>query len=85
MCPNYRRNCRFSRWASLGLLLPKNGGFSADALLMDRHRAPAMSLDTVCFGVYVDGVCAVGCNRQKVLAAVDAVKGVPGRCGPAVP
>ena len=33
-----------------------------------------MSLDTVCFGVYVDGVCAVGCNRQKEFAAVEAAK-----------
>ena len=50
------------------------GFFSADALLMDRHRAPAMSRDSICFGVYVDGVCAVGCNHSKVLAALDAVK-----------
>ena len=41
-------------------------GFSADALLMDRHRSPLMSRDLICFGVYVDGVCAVGCNRSKV-------------------
>ena len=41
---------------------------------MDRHHAPVVSSDTVCLGVYVDGVCAVGCNRQKVLAAADAVK-----------
>ena len=49
-------------------------GFSADALLMDRHRTPAMSRDSICFGVYVDGVCAVGCNRSKLLAALEAVK-----------
>ena len=49
-------------------------GFSADALLMDRHRAPAMTRDSFCFGVYVDGVGAVGCNRPKVLAALEAVK-----------
>ena len=49
-------------------------GFSADALLMDRHRAPAMSRDSICFGVCVDGVCAVGCNHSKVLAASEAVK-----------
>ena len=49
-------------------------GFSADALLTDRHRAPVMTRDSVCFGVYVDGVCAVGCNRPKVLAALEAVK-----------
>ena len=48
-------------------------GFSADALLMDRHRTPAMSRDSICFGVYVDGVCAVGCNRSKVLSALEAV------------
>ena len=34
-------------------------GFSADALLMDRNRAPAMTQDSICFRVYVDGVCAV--------------------------
>ena len=26
-------------------------GFSADALLMDRHRAPAMTRESSCFGV----------------------------------
>ena len=41
---------------------------------MDRHRAPAMARDSMCFGVYVDGVCAVGCNRSKVQAALEAVK-----------
>ena len=35
---------------------------------------PAMPLDSICLGVHVDGVCAVGCNCQKVLAAMDAVK-----------
>ena len=49
-------------------------GFSADALLMDHHQALAMTRDSVCFGLYVDGVCAVGCNRPKVLAALEAVK-----------
>ena len=49
-------------------------GFSADALLMDRHRAPAMTRDSVCFGVFGDGVCAVGCNCPKVLAALEGVK-----------
>ena len=48
----------------------KLAGFSSDALLMDHHRVPAMSLDSVS----VDGVCAVGCNRQKVLATMCAVK-----------
>ena len=52
----------------------KLAGFSADALLMDRHRAPAMSRDSICFGVYVDGVCAVGCNRSKVIAALETLK-----------
>ena len=33
-----------------------------------------MTRDSFCFGVHVDGVCAVGCNRQKVLAAMEAVK-----------
>ena len=33
-----------------------------------------MTPDSTCFGVYVDGVCAVGCNRSKVLAALEAVK-----------
>ena len=41
---------------------------------MDRHRAPAMSRDSICFGVDVDGVCVVGCNHSKVLAASEAVK-----------
>ena len=41
---------------------------------MDRHRAPTMTLDSICFGVYVDSVCAVGCNRSKVLAALESVK-----------
>ena len=41
---------------------------------MDRHRAPAMTRDSICFGVYVDGVCAVGCDRPNVLAAMKAVK-----------
>ena len=41
---------------------------------MDRHRAPVMTRDSVCFGVHVDGVCAVGCNRPKVLAALKDVK-----------
>ena len=41
---------------------------------MDRHRAPAMTRDSVCFGVYVHSVCAVDCNHSKVLAALDAVK-----------
>ena len=49
-------------------------GFSPDILLMDRHRAPAMTRDSICFGVFVDGVCAVGCDRPKVLAAMTAVK-----------
>ena len=33
-----------------------------------------MPRDSICFGVYVDGVCVVGCNRTKVLAALEAVK-----------
>ena len=41
---------------------------------MDRHRAPAMTRDSTCFGVHVDGVCAVGCDCSKVLAASEAVK-----------
>ena len=49
-------------------------GFSADPLLMICHRAPAMTRDSVCFGVHVDGVCAVGCNRPKVPAALEAAK-----------
>ena len=52
----------------------RTSGISPDTLLMDRHRAPAMSRDSICFGVYVDGVCAVGCNRSKVLAALETVK-----------
>ena len=52
----------------------QSAGFPADALLMDRHRAPTMTRDSICFGVYVDGVCAVGCNRSMVLAALESVK-----------
>ena len=37
-------------------------GFSLATLLMDRHWAPSMARDSICFGVYVDGVCAVGCD-----------------------
>ena len=59
-------------------------GFSADALLMDRHQSPAMSRDSICFGVNVDGVCAVGRNRSKVLAALEGCKGDLGRCWLAV-
>ena len=33
-----------------------------------------MTRDSIVFGVYVDGVCAVGCDRPKVLAAMKAVK-----------
>ena len=40
---------------------------------MDRHQSPVMSQDSICFGVFVDGVCAVGCNRSKVSAAFEAV------------
>ena len=49
-------------------------GFALDTLPMDRHGAPAMTRDSICFGVYVDGVCAVGCDRRKVLAAMKSVK-----------
>ena len=49
-------------------------GFAPDTLPMDRHGAPAMTRDSICFGVYVDGVCAVGCDRRKVLAAMKSVK-----------
>ena len=41
---------------------------------MDRHRAPTMTRDSISFGVYVDGVCAVVCDRSKVLASMKAVK-----------
>ena len=33
-----------------------------------------MTRDSICFGVYVDGVCAVVCDRPKVLSAMEAVK-----------
>ena len=49
-------------------------GFSADSLLLDRHWAAAMTRDSGCLAVYVEGVFAVGCNRQKVLDALDAAK-----------
>ena len=41
---------------------------------MDRHWAPAMTRESICFGVYVDGLCAVGCDSPRVLAAMEAVK-----------
>ena len=75
------RNFRSLLWVFLGLFFfcqkmvgscVQLAGFSADALVMDRHRGPAMSRDSICFGV--KGVCAVGCNRLKVLAALEAVK-----------
>ena len=37
-------------------------------------RLAAMPRDSICFGVYVDSVCVVGCNRTKVPAALEAVK-----------
>ena len=54
---------------------------SLDTLLMDRHRAPGMTRDSICFWVYVDGVCTVGCDRPKVLAAMKAVKATLGTAG----
>ena len=33
-----------------------------------------MARGSICFGAYVDGVCAVGCDRPKVLSAMMAVK-----------
>ena len=64
------------------LLLPKNGGEVREVSWFhcgchndgSSPRLLRRSWITVCLGVKVDGVCAVGCNRQKVLAAVDAVK-----------
>ena len=54
-------------------------GFSPDTLLMELHRAPAMTRESICFGVHVDGVCAVGCDRTKVLSAMAAVTATLGR------
>ena len=39
----------------------------------------SMTRDSICFGFYVDGVCAVGCDRPRVLTAMEAVKGDVGR------
>ena len=47
---------------------------SRRTLLIDRHRAPSVARDSICFGVYVDGVCAAGCDRPEVLSAMMAVK-----------
>ena len=33
-----------------------------------------MTRDSIFFVVYVDGVCAMGCDRPRVLAAMEAVK-----------
>ena len=41
------------------------------------HGSPPYTCDdsgSICFGVCVDGVCAVGCDRPKFLAALEAVK-----------
>ena len=60
-CPTCHCNFRSSQWVFLGLFIfcqkmvescVQLAGFSADALLMDRHQAPAMTRDSVCFGVY---------------------------------
>ena len=45
-------------------------GFSPETLLMDRHRAPTMTRDSICFGGHIDGVCAVGCDRPESELAV---------------
>ena len=65
----------------LGLFLSEDGGklhlvswLLRDSLLLDRHGAPAMTRDSGCLAVHVDGVFAVDCNRQKVLDALDAAK-----------
>ena len=50
-------------------------------MLMDRHQARFMARDSICFWVYVDGVCAVGCERPKVLSAVMAVKATSDAAG----
>ena len=55
-------------------------GFSLDAMLMDRHRAPAMTRDSICFGVYVDGVCTVGCDRLESSGCHGGCEGDFGRC-----
>ena len=57
-------------------------GFSADALLMDHHRAPAMSGDSICFGVYVDGFCAV--QPFESSSCTGGCEGGLGRCWLAV-
>ena len=38
------------------------------------HGSPLGACDDSSFGIYVDGVCAVGCDRPKVLSAMEAVK-----------
>ena len=69
-CPTCHRNFRSSQWVFLGLFISVrirwkivSGwlAFRRTLCLWDRHRAPAMTRDSVCFGVYVDGVCAVRC------------------------
>ena len=72
------RSFRSWRWAFLG---SKDGGelrtgiwFFARRIAHGSAPAPSMTRDSICFGVYVDGVCAVGCDRPKVLSAMMAVK-----------
>ena len=81
-CPTSLRNFMSLQWVSWALYFCQKmvencvraAGFSADAPPMDRHRAPAMTRGSICFGVHVDGVCAVGCDRPKVHASMEAVR-----------
>ena len=79
ICLMCLRNFRSWRWLFLGLSTFVKRWWRVvywqpATLLMDRHRAPAVTRDSICFGVYVEGVCAVDCDRPKVLSAIVAVK-----------
>ena len=54
-------------------------GFSPDALLTDRHRAPAMARIRFVSGFTLMVYVPWGCDRPKVLSAMVAVKAILGR------
>ena len=66
--PNVSPQLQVLALAFLGALgfLSKDGGVVCwqPLLLIDRHRAHLMARDSICFGVCVDGVCAVGCRSE---------------------
>ena len=84
---NFRSWLRFFFLGSLFLsrrwwkAVSRSAGFSADALLMGRHRPPAMSWDSICFGVHVDGICAVELQPLEGWCCIGGCEGELGRAG----